>query len=235
MKRIPSYPNRIIPRQYYKNIHVDKSLYDHFLIRYDIRQQPIPDFETFEKIRKENFSTKAFKNGWSTTLVGVFSNNDARFVIKKESNERLSKIWNRGSKPLKVRNKDYVYIVNRGYFGLLIRDVLNCTFDMDVIIDNRIARIDEVRYEIVHEPTHCNYWHFAIYAYAIHGTTKEKYYLRNDLPSKNAASNATRNIAEVLKKYVVLQNNVERVVVPRGIYAGRDKKTRFYKAKRCKK
>ena len=30
-------------------------------------------------------------------------------------------------------------------------------------------------------------------------------------------------------------SDVERVVVPMGVYAGRDKKTRFYKAKRCKK
>lgn len=234
MRRTHSYPKRIIPKCDYKTIQIGKSLYNHYLIRYDTKNQPIPDVEAFEKIQKENFSTGYFKKGWSTSLVGVFSKNDARFVIKKDAKDKLSKPWCHGSEPIKVQNKDYVYCINRGYFGVLIRDVLSCSFDMEVMINNKLDRTDKVSYEIVHEPTHNNYWHFSVYAYATHELTEEKYYLRDDLPSKNAASNATRNIADILKKYVVLQGDVERVVVPKSIYSGRGKKCRFYKAKRIK-
>lgn len=234
MRRIPSYPNRILPGRASKIIQVNKSLHDYYLIRYDTRNQPIPDAETFDKIHKENFSTGYFKNGWSTTLLGVYSKNDARFVIKKEVRERLSKPWLQGEKSIKVRNKDIDYVINRGFFGLMIRDVLSCSFDLIVTINNKYERTDKVSYEIVHEPTHSNYWHFSIYAYAINENTKEKYYLKDNLPSKNSASNATRNIADILKRYVVLQPDVLRIAVPKSIYSSRAKKQRFYKAKRSK-
>lgn len=234
MKHRPIYPKRIVPRCSYRLIKINESLYEHYLIRYDTSNNPIPDEITYKKIEKDNFSARYFKKGWSTTLIGVFSKHDARFVIRKESKQCLTQLWQPGNIPTKVRNKDYEYHVNRGYFGLLIKDILACQFNMDVIIDNKCDRTDKVYYEIVHEPTHCNYWHFSIYTYAINSKTKEKYYLRDDVPSKNAAEVATRNIADILKKYVKLSDEVERIVIPQRLYCDKGKKSRFYKSKKCK-
>lgn len=235
MNHTHGYPQRIVPRHSYKLLEIDNSFYDYFLVRYDTTGKPIPDLETFNKIQKENFSTGHFNKGWSTSLVGVFSKHDVRFVIKSKSKEFFSKPWDLGKEVKKsVKSKDFDYCVKRGYFGLIIRDVLSCTFYLDVNVDNKIERTDEVRYEITHEPTQCNYWHFSIYAYATNSLTGEKYYLRDELPSKNAAKNATRNIADILKRYVKLSDEVERIAISKKIYCEHAKKTRFYKAKRSK-
>lgn len=234
MNHIHGYPQRIVPRHSYKLLEIDTSFYDYFLVRYDTAGKLIPDLETFNKIKKENFSTNYFNDGWSTSLLGVFSKHDVRFIINKESRQRLSAPWHPFEDIVRVKNKDFKYCVNRGHFGLIIRDVLSCTFDLDVIIENKTVRTDVVRYEIKHEPTQCNYWHFSIYAYAINSDSGVKYYLRNEQPTKNAAKNATRNIADVLKKYVKLSSEVERIAIPKKTYCEHAKKQRFYKAKRSK-
>lgn len=220
----PSYPKRIIPQRDYHQIIVNSKLHGHYLIRYDTKDKPIPDAATYESIKKDNFSTSNFKGGWSTSLLGIFTKQHARFVIRKESRKRLTSVWQHGSKVKKVRKKDYEYKINRGYFGLLVEDILNCSVDMDVIIDSKTDRTDKVYYDIRHEPSHCNFWHFAIYTYAINSKTNEKYYLKDDLPSKNAAANATRNIADKLKTYAKLSDDIKQKNIPQGLYCKRKRK-----------
>lgn len=222
----PPYPKKIIPQCDYHKIIVNTKLHGHFLIRYDTKDNPIPDHATYDSIKKENFSTSNFKGGWSTSLLGVFSKKHARFVIRKESKKKFIGIWEPGDKVKKVKERDFEYKINRGYFGLLVKDILSCSVNMDVTIESKVDRTDKVYYEILHEPTHCNFWHFAIYAYAINSKTNEKYYLKDDLPSKNAATNATRNIAEKLKTYARLSDDIKQKNIPLKLYC-RKKRKRF--------
>lgn len=220
MRQRHRYPRHIVPKRYFYYIDIGNtpSLHQHFLVRYDTRGNPIPDAETFDAIKKENFSKGYFNNGWSTTLLGEYNKSDIPFLLTKKGKSRVSHNWYHDNSVVKVRNSDYEYKIDRGYFGLLVSDILNCTFDMDVNVNNKYERTDIVHYEIRHEPTHCNFWHFSVYAYAVNSLTNELYYLKDNKPSKNAAENATRNIGDKLKAYYKLSHQLKRKKVPLELY-----------------
>lgn len=223
MRQRHPYPRHIVPKRHYNNIDIASTslLHQHYLVRYDTKDNPIPDLGTFDAIKKENFSKNYFNNGWSTTLLGEYNKHDIPFRLTKKGKMRVAKNWHHGDSVCKVQNGDYEYKIDRGYFGLLISDVLNCTFDMEVNVNNKYERTDIVHYEIRHEPTHCNFWHFSVYAYAVNSLTKESYYLKDNKPSKNAAENATRNIGDRLKIYCKLSSDIQMKKVPVDLYSKR--------------
>lgn len=222
MRKKP-YPKHIVPKRNYSLIDIGGTplLNQHYLVRYDIQGNPIPDMFTFDAIKKENFSKNYFNNGWSTTLLGEYNKHDIPFILTKKGKKRVACNWCHGDSVCKVRNSDYEYKIDRGYFGLLVSDVLNCEFQMDVNVNNKYERTDIVHYEIRHEPTHCNFWHFSVYAFAINSLTKEIYYLKDNKPSKNAAENATRNIGDILKGYCKLSFDIKRKKIPLELYSKR--------------
>lgn len=220
MRQKHPYPRHIVPRRHYNSIDIENTpvLHQHYLVRYDTKGNPIPDITTFDNIKKENFSKGYFNKGWSTTLLGEYNKHDIPFTLTKKGKTRVSHIWNHGDSVCKVQNGYYEYRIDRGYFGIVISDVLNCTLELDVTVGDKIERTDIVRYEIRHEPTHCNFWHFSVYAYAINSLTNEKYYLKDCKPSKNAAENATRNIGDKLKQYCKLSSDIVKKNVPIELY-----------------
>lgn len=220
MRQRHRYPRHIVPKRYYHFIDIGDTpeLHQHYLVRYDTKGSPIPNAATFDSIKNENFSKGYFNKGWSTTLLGEYNKHDIPFLLTKRGKARVSCDWHHGDSVCKVANSDYEYKVDRGYFGLLISDVLNCTFDMDVMVNDKIERTDIVHYEIRHEPTHCIFWHFSVYAYAVNSLTNELYYLKDNKPSKNAAENATRNIGDKLKMYCKLSSDVKKKKIPLELY-----------------
>lgn len=204
------YPKRCVPQKDYKLIKQESiELMRHkYVIRYSEHDVPIRNREELDLNLKTNMASSKFTTGLSVTLIGVSKKTDAGYLLKGGRKDALSSDWKPDGVVLRVHQEDFHYKRNRGFYGLLIDSILGCQIEMDVFEKDVRIRTDVVKYEMVHKPTHSNYWHFCIFPYAVNSSTGELYYLRDGLPSKMGAKNATRNIAERLKTYTVLADNV---------------------------
>lgn len=215
------YPKRCVPRKGYKLISRESIplLRNKYVIRYSEGDVPLKDKNSLESNLETNMASSKFRTGLSVTLLGVSIMEDAKYIIKKEQKDKYSKEWVPGEMVLRVKKEDFTYNPQRGFYGLLIDTILTCFIDLPIIkSDNTTERVDLVKYEIVHCPTHCNFWHFCIYPYGINKITGEKYYLRDDKPTKNGAKNATRNIASELKKFAVLSDSIVERPIKAALY-----------------
>lgn len=215
------YPKRYIPRNGYKIIGEDSInlLRKKYVIRYSEGDVPLKDKESLDANLTINMSSNKFKTGLSVTLIGVTRKEDAKYVICGNRKDDLSADCMPGEIVLKVRREDFIYNPKRGFYGLLVDKILECYIVYSIKNkDGAEERTDLIKYELVHKPTHCNFWHFCIFPYGIRSDTGEKYYLRDEMPTKTGAKTATKNIATVLKTYAVLSNDVIEKPIKAAIY-----------------
>ena len=205
------YPKRCVPRKGYKVIEQDiiGLLHNKYVIRYSEGDVPLNNTEALNANLKTSMASSKFNTGLSVTLIGVTHKEDAKYIICGKRAKDLASDWEPGNKVLSIGREDFTYSPQRGFYGLLIDKILSCFIDLPIKNKDDIEeRTDLIKYELVHKPTHCNYWHFCIYPYGIRGDTGEKYYLRDGKPTKTGAKNATRNIATMLKNYATLSGFV---------------------------
>lgn len=214
------YPLRCVPKKCYKFIEQDKIplLKNKYVIRYSEQDVPLFDVNALNENLKKNMASNKFVTGLSVTLLGRSRKEDAKYIIKGNRKTLLSSDWHCGDDVIRVRSVDFDYKPQRGFYGLLVDKILSCFIDLPIMKDDVEIRKDKVRYELVHKPTQCNFWHFCIFPYGINSETGEKYYLRDDKPSKKRAETATRNIALVLKQYATLACDVQERPLKASIY-----------------
>lgn len=215
------YPKRCVPKKGYKIIEQGgiNLLRKKYVIRYSEGNIPLNDKKALDDNLKTNMSSNKFKSGLSVTLIGVSLKEDAKYIICGNRADALVNDWTPGEMVLKVRREDFEYTPKRGFYGLLVDKILECYIVYSIKNKDGVEeRTDLIKYELVHKPTHCNYWHFCIFPYGTRSDTGEKYYLRDEMPTKTGAKTATKNIASVLKTYAMLSCDVTEKPIRSTIY-----------------
>ncbi len=148
-----TYPQYLLPQPNYKKIEWSNNLGKCTLVRHTDSQDIFMIGTQTIDVGKIKFPSEHFRNDLSTNLLSVFNLENVYIQV---INNDFTNDWLIGqtvSSP--TFKEDFIINRNRGYFALIIEDILNLNATPP-LIENGLS------FEVLHTPTKCNFWHFSI-------------------------------------------------------------------------
>ncbi len=152
-----NYPEHILPKVHFKIMH----WHDDLLCCALVRKVNVPDFYDYQnnEIKVDHIKLQRdHLRDFSTSLLGIFKEEDFQFEIAKEVKDTYYKLWEEGKKVKRPKSKDFGIVKPVFYFYLAINGLHGKI--VKYIYENKTEF--EGKCIVKHTPTNANYWHFSV-------------------------------------------------------------------------